>query len=149
MNIILWCRDVPETYHQARTVLIPKVSGADRPEDFRPITVAPLLVRHLHKILADRLGAVRINSAQRAFIRTDGCADSTTLMNAIIRSSGTQYRNLFMAQSDLRKAFDMVDILQSWKPFGVMGHQKAFLNICQTSTGSRRRAWKETAGGRT
>lgn len=77
-----WCRDVPGTYHQAKTVMIPKISGADRPEDFRPITVSPVLVRHY--IRCCRTARVDINPAQRAFVKTDGCADNTVLVDAII-----------------------------------------------------------------
>lgn len=69
LNLILWCRDIPEEYHIAQTSLIPKVPGADRPELFRPITVAPVLCRALNKILAERLARTRIHEAQRAFIK--------------------------------------------------------------------------------
>ena len=107
-NIILWCRNVPPRYHKAHTSMIPKFSGAARPEDFRPITVGSVLCRGLHKVLARRLGRVDLHEAQRAFIRTDGTADNTTLMDALLRSSREEYRSLYMAQLDLSKAFDSV-----------------------------------------
>lgn len=108
MNLMMWCRKCPEVFHEARTVMLPKVSGADKPEEFRPITISPILCRSLHKVLADRLGRTSINSAQRAFIKTDGCADNITLVDTLIKDSRRRFKSLYMAQLDLAKAFDTV-----------------------------------------
>lgn len=70
--------------------------------------MGPVLCRALNKILTERLARTRIHEAQRAFIRTDGCADNITLMDSILRDSKRKYKSLYIAQLDLTKAFDMV-----------------------------------------
>lgn len=107
-NLILWCRDVPHEFHKARTSMIPKVKGADRPELFRPITIAPVLCRALHKVLAARLSRTRICEAHRPFIKSDGCADAVTLTDFFLRDSRKTYASVYIVQFDLTKAFDMV-----------------------------------------
>ena len=54
-NIVLYRGGFPEEMLISRTVLVLKKPGAQMPGDFRPISIALVVVRHLHKILAQRL----------------------------------------------------------------------------------------------
>lgn len=73
-------KKVPTSLKCARTVFVPKKVGACEPSHFRPITVAPVLLRLLNKILAQRAAKiVQLDHRQRAFLPVDGCAENVML----------------------------------------------------------------------
>lgn len=111
-NLIMWCRRLPVHLRSARTVLIPKIPEPAAPGDFRPITVASVLVRRLHKILALKMGClIRLDKRQRAFCATDGCADNVFLLDLVLRYHHERHRPLHLASVDVAKAFDTVSHL--------------------------------------
>lgn len=110
-NLILTIGEVPRILAVSRTTFIPKVPEATKPQDFRPIAVAPNLLRLLHKILAKRMqGCVKLDVRQRAFIPADGCGENVAILQALLSESRRTLSTLHMAQLDLRKAFDSVSV---------------------------------------
>lgn len=110
-NILLTQKRLPVTLASARTVFIPKVDGASTPSQFRPITVAPVLLRLFHKIFANRLQAMALlDCRQRAFIPADGCAENVHLLGTVLHEARRKRRALFMASVDIAKAFDSVTL---------------------------------------
>lgn len=107
-NIILWCGELPEHLCASRTVLIPKVKNATKPGEFRPITVSSVLVRTLHKVLANRLKRVEIDKRQKAFRECDGCAENTILLDLALKYHWSKHKKMSMAILDMAKAFDSV-----------------------------------------
>lgn len=106
-NLILWCGILPRTLRDAKTIFIPKNPSADTPGDFRPITIGSIFLRHLHAILADRIGSkIVLDKRQRAFIKADGCADNTTLIDLLLRQQHATYSSTYIASIDISKAFD-------------------------------------------
>ncbi|KAH6919518.1 hypothetical protein HPB50_029492 [Hyalomma asiaticum] len=111
LNILLTQKRLPTTLTTARTVFLPKVDGANTPGQFRPITVAPVLLRLFHKVLANRLQTmVSLDCRQRAFIPADGCAENVHLLGTILHEARRKRRALFMASVDIAKAFDSVTL---------------------------------------
>lgn len=109
LNLVLLCDRPPDRLLEARTSFIPKKENPQDPGDFRPITVASVLMRCLHKILAQRLdNSVEIDSRQRAFRRMDGCASNTYLLDLVLRHHRRKLRSVFIAVVDVSKAFDSV-----------------------------------------
>lgn len=53
-NCMMLCGQLPEQLLMAETVLVPKTSTPDDPGGYRPLTVASVVVRHFHKVLAKR-----------------------------------------------------------------------------------------------
>ena len=54
INFLLGCSCVLPQINVARVTLVPKCENPTSPSDYRPISVAPVIVRCLHKILAER-----------------------------------------------------------------------------------------------
>ncbi|MGR0295535.1 hypothetical protein ACUWCL_29335, partial [Klebsiella pneumoniae] len=52
LNLLLLEGRVPEGILRARVTMIPKSADADGPGDYRPISVASVIVRHLHRIVS-------------------------------------------------------------------------------------------------
>lgn len=108
-NLWLLTGVIPTALKHARTTLIPKTPDAAEPAKFRPITVASTMVRAFTKIMASRAAeACPLGPEQRAFIRADGAAENTTLLETVIRSSEHQRQPLSIAWLDVAKAFDSV-----------------------------------------
>uniref|UniRef100_A0A6B0VGQ0 Putative reverse transcriptase n=1 Tax=Ixodes ricinus TaxID=34613 RepID=A0A6B0VGQ0_IXORI len=109
LNLLMLLGRVPAALQAGRTVFIPKTSPATEAGHFRLITMAPVVQRLLHKILARRLAtAVGLNFRQRAFQPVDGCAENVLLLATAIAEAKQRLRPLYMASIDLTKAFDRV-----------------------------------------
>lgn len=125
LNIVLWCGKMPKKLLESVTTLIPKKSEAGSPADFRPISVASVLVRVLHRILASRLSRyVHLDQRQRAFRPTDGCSDNVFHLDLVLRQHHKQHKPLFMASLDIAKAFDSVShktIQETLETLEIMG----------------------------
>lgn len=131
-NLILVIGEVPRILAVSRTTFIPKVPEATKPEDFRPIAVAPNLLRLLHKILAKRLqGCVDLDVRQWAFVPADGCGENVAILQALLSESRRTLSTLHMAQMDLRKAFDSVSVDAVLAAASSAGLPKKFLHYLE------------------
>ncbi|KAJ8865483.1 hypothetical protein PR048_033773 [Dryococelus australis] len=108
-NLFLLEEAVPEWMFAARTVLIPKVSQPTVAADFRPISIASVVLRHFHKVLGARIQmAIKIKPEQRAFLEKDGLAENISLLAEVLHASTSRGKPLYAAVLDVRKAFDTV-----------------------------------------
>lgn len=109
LNLIMLQKRLPLVLCNARTIFIPKVPEASTAAQHRPITVAHVLTRVLHKIYATRLMAeIKLDIRQRAFIPADGCAENVLLLQTVIDEARHKLLPLAMASVDVAKAFDRV-----------------------------------------
>lgn len=107
LNIRLITGHVPMRLHKAETILIPKSPKADKPGDFRHITVASRLVRVYHKIHSRRIVSnISINPRQKAFMPTDGCCENLFVLDVLLRDSRRILKPLCMVFVDISKVFD-------------------------------------------
>lgn len=110
MNMFMATGRVPPRFRDSRTVLIPKAGDPLDPSNYRPISVASVVLRHFHKILVARLGKCGlIDERQRAFISADGCAENIAALAAILFDARTELKQVHVITLDVRKAFDTVD----------------------------------------
>lgn len=108
-NLILLKGHLEVGLTKARTVLIPKVKGALRPEDFRPLSITSVVVRQLHKIFAQRFRKLhQFDARQRAFIESDGTMENLSIVSALLADARSMKKEIHIATLDLKKAFDSV-----------------------------------------
>lgn len=108
-NTILRRGHLEEDMKMARTVLIPKGQGKISPMNTRPLSITSVVVRQLHKILANRFKNLHnFNESQRAFIDCDGTMENLSIINTILCDAKISRREVHIATLDLRKAFDSV-----------------------------------------
>lgn len=108
-NLMLFTGVCPPILKTCRTTLIPKRDYAlDRVDSWRPITVAPLLLRIFHRILAARLSCLPLQFSQRGFRAVDGTMANTFILQAIIKDCRSSARPYQIASLDLKRAFDTV-----------------------------------------
>lgn len=100
---------VPHDVLNAETILVFKNGDNTVPGNYRPITIASLMIRMLHRILAHRLEVeVPSNPRQKAFKRVDGCADNIYLLDTILKEAKKKIKPVCLAFFDVSKAFDSV-----------------------------------------
>lgn len=107
-NLFLLRGFVPTVLKKARTTLIPKVERPSGPHEFRPITIASIILRLFHNVLARRLEKVQLHSSQKGFRRFDGLSQNVWLLRALLRSRTETLKPIHMCFLDIRKAFDSV-----------------------------------------
>lgn len=87
-----------------RTVFIPKKNKSQLPLDFRPLGIASVIVRQLHKVLANRLvQAGLIKETQRCF--EDGCAENITILVTVIDDARKNIKQLHLLSTNVARAF--------------------------------------------
>ncbi|XP_019425141.1 PREDICTED: uncharacterized protein LOC109334024 [Lupinus angustifolius] len=106
-------------------VLIPKTEGADKLEDFRPITLANFQFKIITKVLADRLASIAtkiISPQQRGFIKERKIQDCICIASeAINLLEHKAFGGNLAIKLDIKKAFDTMDwtfLLDTLKAFG-------------------------------
>lgn len=111
LNSMQLLKRIPVCLRNARTIFLPKKVGAAQAADFRPITVASVLLRLVHKVYASRIqAAVKLDHRQRAFIPADGCGENILILATALEEAKGGKLPLCMASVDVAKAFDRVDL---------------------------------------
>jgi hypothetical protein len=122
-NLWLLAGYSPTSCCMGETVLLPKDQNDIRPPKHRPITMANLIVRCYHKLMARRMGDLMpISDRQKAFRAGDGLGENVLLLRAIIKHHTRECLPLNVVFLDISKAFDSVShqsILIAAKRVGV------------------------------
>ncbi|KAI4472904.1 hypothetical protein M0804_015562 [Polistes exclamans] len=91
----------------SRTIFLPKKHEAKTAADFRPISIASVVVRQMHKILAVRLrSADLIDVRQRSL--EDGCTENISVLASFLDDAKRRLGELHIVSMDCAKAFDSV-----------------------------------------
>lgn len=115
---------IPKVVGKNRSILLPKKSPESTDiNDWRPLTIASVLLRGFSKIIASRMGvATPLNPRQRGFIKgASGCAENLNTLRALIEDGKRNSRGVAVALLDLAKAFDKVPhalLIAGLKRFG-------------------------------
>lgn len=98
-NLWLLAGYQPEALRRRETVLLPKEPGNKKPE----------VIRCFHRILAKRMeNLLPFNSGQKAFMATDGVAESVWFLSSVINQHKADLQPINIAFVDVTKAFDSV-----------------------------------------
>ena len=103
--------------NRAYIILIPKVEGAERIGDFRPISLSNSIYLIIAKVLANRLRTVLpalISPFQSAFMPGRQMTDSIVLAEEIIASWWRSGTPGFLWKVDFSKAYDSLDWRFLW-----------------------------------
>ena len=96
-------------------ILIPKVPGADRLDNYRPIALTNFQFKIITKILSDRLGTIAakiLSTPQRGFILGRSIQDCIMITSEAVNMLHKRtYGNNLAMKIDIRKAFDTIN----WK----------------------------------
>jgi hypothetical protein len=108
-NILCYCSYFPSVWKENRTTLIPKVNKpSSQVENWRPITIGPILCRIFSSLLDGRIiRGIVFNLRQKGFISESGCKININLFNAALSHCKKNEGGIFTIV-DTSKAFDTV-----------------------------------------
>ena len=123
-----------------QSALIPKDQSDISPPKHRPITMANMIIRCFHKLMASRIGdSMPLSDRQKAFRSGDGLAENVVLLKSIIKYDTDNNLPLNVVFLDIAKAFDSVShqsILIAARRMGIpplfLTHLREFYWRCQT-----------------
>jgi hypothetical protein len=140
-NTWLLTGKVPTDLKQNRSILLPKTGDLTEIGNWRPLTIASVLLRQYTAILSARLTrAVHLNPRQRGFIKAQGCVENTSLVQLALKFSKKWNKPISIAFLDLAKAFDTVShhhIVRGLERFGVHPHLVGIVVDLYSNTGTR------------
>ena len=102
---------LPPGINSSFVTLIPKVKGANKLHDFRPISLVGSLYKIISKLLASRVKQVMsevISDHQNAFIKGRQILDSVLIANEAINFMKKKKGKGYLFKLDFHKAFDSV-----------------------------------------
>ncbi len=109
LNLILASGKPPECAKRSNTIFIPKKDEPVAPNDFRPISLSPVLLRIVNKILARRILAhTGFDYRQKAFLPCDGIAENVVVLEAVINDAHKRNKPLYLATLDMKNAYGSV-----------------------------------------
>jgi mannosylglycoprotein endo-beta-mannosidase len=98
--------------NSAHIVLLPKKSGSNRANEFRPISLMHSVSKILCKLLAIRLApelGKLVSNNQSAFIKGRSIQDNFLYVKNVIKEADLKHSPLLFLKLDLAKAFDSVN----------------------------------------
>jgi Reverse transcriptase (RNA-dependent DNA polymerase) len=113
--------------NKAHISLIPKKSGSNRLEDFRPISVLSFILKLIMKILADRLSTLLpslIAKNQTAFVQNRRIAENFLIVREKLSFLHRNKIPSVLLKIDFRKAFETI----SWEYLKGMLRARQFPN---------------------
>jgi hypothetical protein len=87
-NMIVFCSGFPNEWKTNRTTLIPKPGkGLSKVENWRPITIGPILGHLFSSVIDGRLRRiVKHNERQKGFTQHNGCKQNVEILNPAVKT---------------------------------------------------------------
>ena len=110
IEIMLLTSYVPHSFHEGRTVMIPKSGDTNDVNNWRPITIFSVIRRVIERVLDKKLRSqIVINRNQRGFVAgIQGCHINSILVNACLQKAKNTKTDCVAVFLDVSKAYDRV-----------------------------------------
>lgn len=103
--------EIPDTWKLSTLKVIFKKGDAELPQNYRPISIIPVMAKLYSAILYRRIRDHvdgRLADEQFGFRRGRGCADAVHILRTVVEKSNEWGEELWLATLDVEKAFDRV-----------------------------------------
>uniref|UniRef100_A0A671TQN5 Reverse transcriptase domain-containing protein n=1 Tax=Sparus aurata TaxID=8175 RepID=A0A671TQN5_SPAAU len=136
-NAMLLSGRVPTCLKTSRTTLIPKTSDSKQLVDinqWRPITIGPILLRTFSGVLTRRLAEVcKVHTRQKGFVKSSGCSENLPLLDGMIQTCKRNRKPLSVVFIDFAKAFDTVSHNHLWVTLERIGVDDQLVKVIRDS----------------
>ena len=116
--------------------MVPKIPEPTLPQHYRPITVASMILRLYHGIIARRFDLLPISPQQKAYKKLDGIAENIWIVSELLELAKKRKRGIAIIFLDVSKAFDLVGhliIQQAAERLGVPKDLRKYLDVLNSS----------------
>ena len=117
--------------------MVPKVPEPTLPQHYRPITVASMLLRLYHGIIARRFEMLPISPRQKAYKKLDGIAENIWIVSELLELAKKNKKGIALIFLDVSKAFDSVGhpiIQQAAERLGVPKDIRKYLDVLYSTS---------------
>ena len=125
---------LPSKWRTSVISVLFKSGDARRPENYRPITVIPLLYKLFAKLLYARLQPIldRHQCADQAGFRNEFSTEDHLYTFSLLSEKAYEHQvNLWVAAVDFAKAFDSIEHSGLWQALSAQGVPKPYINLLQ------------------
>ena len=146
-NTFLVNGKIPGCLKGSKTTLTPKSDDPSKLQDlnnWRPITIGPVLLRTFSGVMTRRLTeSCRVHGQQRGFIESPGCSENLSELDGLLKLSKWNRKPLHVAFIDFRKAFDMVTHDHINEVLTRRGVDEHVRGLVRNSSSNRRRSYRQ------
>ena len=124
----------PDLWKQSLITVLHKKGDIRCPDNYRPITMLPILYKLFARILDSRIkfSLEKVQSVDQAGFRKGfGCEDHLFTIVQIIEKMTEYNRPLWICAIDFRKAFDSVEHHSIWKALASQGVHGTYISLLQ------------------
>ena len=124
--------DPPEAWKESIMTVLYKKGDEHKPENYRPITIIPILYKLFARLLARRIGPIleKHQSKDQAGFRKGFSTTDHLWTVAQVREKANEWQQpLWVAALDFQKAFDTVEHRAIWTALARQGVPHAYLQL--------------------
>jgi len=125
---------LPSKWRESVVSVLFKSGDAQRPENYRPITVIPLLYKLFAKLLYSRLQPIldQQQCADQAGFRNKFSTEDHLHTLSLLGEKAYEYQvNLWVATIDFKKAFDCIEHSGLWQALSSQGVPQPYISLLQ------------------
>jgi hypothetical protein len=126
--------EVPESWKQTRLKVLFKKGDPQSAENYRPISIIPILYKLFSKVLCERVSETlqRAQSVDQAGFRAGYSCDDHLFVLTLLSELFAEFRKpLWMVAVDFKKAFDSVGHISLWQSLLKQGVPHVYVNFLQ------------------
>ena len=133
-NYIIEVGEYPEIWAEGIRTPVPKIVGSDKTNDYRGITVQPVLGKLFEEIVKVRINFVneayrKVDKYNGGFLKGARTSDNMFIINGLVQRQLNIGQNLFVCFIDFSKAFDMVDRNILFYKVLIQGFEGKIINV--------------------
>ena len=124
--------EIPEYWKQTRLKVLFKKGDPQLPDNYRPISILPILYKLFSKVLCARIKGILIaqQSVDQAGFRPGFACDDHLFVITIITEMFAEFRQpLLIVAVDFRKAFDSINHADLWSALIDQGVSKTYVHF--------------------
>ena len=131
------CSYTPSSLCLGSVTMVPKIPQPTLPQHYRPISVASMVLRLYHGILARRFDLLPISPWQKAYKKLDGIAENIWIISELLELARKNKKGIGLIFLDVSKAFDSVGhliIQQAAERLGVPKDIRKYLDVLYSTS---------------
>ena len=133
-DILVKDMTTPEEWKKSRVIVLFKKGDTQKPENYRPITLLPVLYKLFSRMLQARIKSILEDAQpvdQAGFRSGFSCADHLQTISMVAEKMNEHRLPLWVCAIDFKKAFDTVEHRSLWQALKNQGIPRRYVALLQ------------------